>query len=163
MQRKLMWLVGQMLVWSLVLSACKGEIVTATPGIVGYNHTDTSIAHFLLNGGSGGGFTQAHHGGGGTTCCVSIPAWWRPGLQVEVTWTTDQKNYQRQMVSIPEYERGAGRMAVHFLRNGEVKVFVTSLGLGHPDYPLKGPEASLVEGEDPVRPHLRRQPKKETL
>jgi hypothetical protein len=161
MQRKLIWLVGQMLVLSLVLSACKGEIVTATPGIVGYNHTDTSIAQFLLNGGNGGGFIKAH-GEGGTTCCVSIPAWWRPGLQVEVTWTTDLKHYQRQVVTIPEYDQRVGDMGVHFLRNGEVKVFVTMLYLGHPDYPLKGPEASLVEGEDPVWPHLRRQPTKET-
>jgi len=161
MQCKLMWLVGQMLMWSLVLSACKGEIATSPVGIVGYNHTDTRIVQFLVNGGSGGSFVQAHGGGGGITCCVSIPTWWRPALQVEVEWTTDLKNYQRQVVSIPEYDRKAARMTVHFLRNGDVKVFVTSLGLGHPDYPLKGPEAGLIEGEDPVRPHLRRQPSKE--
>lgn len=54
---------------------------------------------------------------------------------------------------IPKYDK-VGDLAVHFLRNGEVKVFVTNPRLGHPDYPLKGPEAGLNEGEDPVRKDL---------
>jgi hypothetical protein len=36
-----------------------------------------------------------------------------------------------------------GRFAVHFLRDGNVKVFVTMMSLHHPDYPLKGDEARL--------------------
>jgi hypothetical protein len=76
---------------------------------------------------------------------------WQPGTEVTVKWTSDLKNYSQQRVAIPEYDATASRMAVHFLRNGEVRVFVTSVSLGHPDYPLTGPEAGLNEGEDPVR------------
>jgi hypothetical protein len=35
---------------------------------------------------------------------------------------------------------------VHFLRDGEVKVFANRLSLWHPDYPLKGKEAELQPG-----------------
>jgi hypothetical protein len=32
---------------------------------------------------------------------------------------------------------------VHFLRNGEIKVFVTIYMTWHPNYPLKGDEAKM--------------------
>ena len=78
-------------------------------------------------------------------------------MQVEITRTTDLQTYKKVMVAIPEYDR-IGDLAVHFLRSGQVKVFVTNLTLGHPDYPLTGPEAPLREGQDPVVAHLRRIP-----
>jgi hypothetical protein len=33
--------------------------------------------------------------------------------------------------------------AVHFLRDGEIKVLVTMYGPGNPSYPLKGDEARM--------------------
>ncbi|WDN48809.1 hypothetical protein [Xanthomonas oryzae] len=36
------------------------------------------------------------------------------------------------------------------IRVEAAKVFVPLGGLGGPDYPLKGPEAGLYPGEDPV-------------
>ena len=130
-----------------LISAC-GESMVAT-NLVGYNHTDKSIGHFTVNG-KGGAFLQAHKGGGGFTCCVSFPNPWREGYQVTVGWTDDyDENYQERVVSVPKYDASnTGQMSVHFLRNGEIKVFVTLGGLGGKDYPLKGPEAQL----DPSSP-----------
>lgn len=52
-----------------------------------------------------------------------------------------------RVVEIPKYDlKNADLFSVHFLRNGEVKVFVTGLLLGHRDYPLKGKDAELKPG-----------------
>ena len=138
-----------------VLSACQGKEESSPTGIVGYNHTDTTIVQFLINGGNGDSFIDAHTGGGSTSCCVMVPDHWRPGLKVEISWTTDLKNYHKKIVPVPRYGK-FGALTVHFLRNGDVKVFVTNVLLGHPDYPLTGPEAGLNPGEDPVREDWRR-------
>lgn len=135
------------------LVGCSARPASTSVAVLGYNHTDFSIPQFLVNGGSGG--SARRHSGGGMVCCVMVPEQWTPGMQVEITWTTDLRTYKKVMVAIPEYDR-IGDLAVHFLRNGEVRVFVTNLTLGHPDYPLTGPEAPLREGENPVVEHLRR-------
>lgn len=150
------WVMVLLIMLLPALAACQGKDESAPVGIVGYNHTDTTIAQFLINGGNGDSFIDAHTGGGSTSCCAMIPDHWRPGMKVEISWTTDLKTYHKQMVPIPEYDDKAGHMAVHFLRNGEVRVYVSNLYLGHPDYPLTGPEAGLSPGEDPVREDLRR-------
>lgn len=157
-QRPARWCWGIALLVMLLpaLAACQGKGKSAPVGIVGYNHTDTTIAQFLINGGNGDSFIDAHTGGGSTSCCAMIPDHWRPGMKVEISWTTDLKTYHKQMVPIPEYDDKAGHMAVHFLRNGEIRIYVSNLYLGHPDYPLTGPEAGLSPGEDPVREDLRR-------
>lgn len=146
------WLLGAMfLVW---IGACQGQGTLAT-SVVGYNHTDRDVGHFTVDSGinsSGGGFLMAHHGGGKFACCISIPKPWSPGTKVTVGWTDDHdENYQERIVEVPRYDADkTGQMSVHFLRNGEIKVFVTLGGLGGPDYPLKGSEAGLYPGEDPV-------------
>lgn len=137
-------LLGSIILFCLLLGACRLADATDSVGVVGYNHTGTTIVQFLVSGGGGGSFIYAHQGGG-AACCVSIPKKWNSGLTVEVEWTADLKSFKRESVSVPQYDARAGQMAVHFLRNGDVRVFVTSLGLGHPDYPLKGPEASLKD------------------
>ncbi|MDQ7279501.1 DUF3304 domain-containing protein [Stenotrophomonas sp. Sm6012] len=136
-----------------VLAACKGQSASTPVGVRGYNHTDSHVAQFLVNGGSGG--SAWPHSAGGTVCCVVLPDHWAPDQKVEIEWTTDLETYQKATESIPRYNE-VGSLAVHFLRNGQVKVFVTNLILGHPDYPLTGPEAPLREGENPVAEHLRR-------
>ncbi len=134
------------------LSACKVRSTGIPVGIQGYNHTDTTIPQFRVNGGSGG--SARRHSASGRVCCAVLPYRWSPGLEVEISWTTDLKTYQKVMLPIPKYDE-VGKLAVHFLRNGQVKVFSTAMILGHPDYPLTGPEAGLREGEDPVWEHHR--------
>nr|WP_269450879.1 DUF3304 domain-containing protein [Stenotrophomonas sp. MMGLT7] len=131
------------------LTACwKKESIPV--GIVGYNHTDVTIVQFLINDGNGDSALRPHQGGGSTSCCAMIPRHWRPAMTVEISWTTDLRAYHKRVIPILKYDE-VGDLAVHFLRNGEIKVFVTNVRLGHPDYPLTGPEAALRAGEDPIR------------
>ena len=130
-----------------LLAACKEK--TDAVGIRAYNHTDNVVGQFQINGGSGGSFVVPH-GSGGLTCCAVIPAKWRRGLQVTVRWSDGHfNNEQERTVSIPEYDNRGTDLVVHFLRSGEIKVFVTGYLLGHPDYPLKGEEAELTPGVSP--------------
>lgn len=118
--------------------------------LVGYNHTDQSIGHFSVDG-KEGSFLAAHSIGG-FICCMSVPNPWSPGMEVTVGWTDRyDRNYQEHRVPVPKYDaQNTAQMSVHFLRNGTIKVFVPSAGLGNRDYPLKGPEAELTPGVSPI-------------
>jgi len=135
-------------IWLLVLimgllpwlAACRAKTIASS--VVGYNHTSRGVM-FSLNG--AGTYTSPHSGGGKFTCCVSLPVPWRPGLTATVKWSwSGSDEWLEETVPVPEYDyRKTGQVSVHFLRNGEVKVFVVFGGLRDPNYPLKGPEASL--------------------
>lgn len=58
--------------------------------------------------------------------------------------------YKERLVPVPEHDKVSG-FSIHFLRSGEVKVFVSRYVLGAPQYPFTGPEARLREGESPVQ------------
>lgn len=124
------------------LGGCHAK--TLSTSIVGYNHTSRSIGHFTVDGNEGG-FLKAHTGGGKFACCVAIPSPWHPGLTARVGWTDENdEHYQERVVAVPQYDaKQTAQFSVHFLRSGEIKVFVTMFGLRNPNYPLQGPEASL--------------------
>lgn len=143
------------LLFMLSLSACQTGAQSVPVGVVGYNHTDTRVAEFFVDSGGGGSFVRAHDGGSSTVCCARVPAKWHQGLQIQVKWTDDLKTYRSRVVLIPDYGVEVGHLAVHFLRNGEVRAFVTPFYLGHPRYPLTGEEAGLSAGENPVREEWR--------
>ncbi|AON53074.1 DUF3304 domain-containing protein [Herbaspirillum seropedicae] len=138
-----------------IVSGCSNAEAPAarmTLNLVPYNHMTDGIANFdvQIKGGSksGGGFLDAGSGGGSMICCVSIPEKWQPGLTAKVTAEVYRNSGEKydiaKEVPIPEYTREqAGHLSVHFLRDGEVKIFVTRYALWHPDYPLKGREAEL--------------------
>lgn len=138
---------------ALVLAAI-GAPSTTVLEITAYNHTDQGVGSYSVStpGGDrvGAGYLDAGAGGGGYTCCISVPSVWRPGLAVTVSYVTIVNNAKKTLVhvvSIPQYDtKTANTMIVHFLRNGDVKVFVTGIMLGHRDYPLKGKEAELTPG-----------------
>ena len=111
--------------------------------VVGFNHTDHDIGDFSVN--DAGGAYEGKHEGGKATCCISLPAKYRPGMTVQVTWSgLEVGTPQTRTVVVPPYgPHDTGEFDVHFLRNGQVKVFVTMLGPLHPDYPLKGDEAKM--------------------
>lgn len=140
------------------MSACNAEPKRQSLNVVGYNHTDENINEFIVGSAAGGGFTEAHTGGGSFNCCASVPKQWHDGMSLDVKWSRDLKNYKQRTVVIPRYSGNDAFLAVHFLRNGEVKVYVTHYLLGHPDYPLSGPDAGLRAGENPVREDLLRAP-----
>ena len=123
----------------------QGKTVAAQ--LSGYNHTDKTIAAFYVNGEWGGNITPGV-GGGSFVCCVELPVPWHPGLTAKITWEDHELKMQAREVAVPEYDpKTLSRFNVHFLRSGEIKVFVNRLGLWHPDYPLKGKEAELKPGQ----------------
>lgn len=118
--------------------------------VTGYNHTATYFDAISI-GGKWAGNLREHGGGGSQVCCLNLPSPWHPGVRVKVEWEHDGKVFS-QMVDVPEYDaKTAATINAHFLRSGEVKVFVTRMGLYHPDYPFKGPESWL----HPDRPNRR--------
>jgi len=136
---------------SLLSTACSKEPATTSLQLSGYNHTLQGIGSYsvdIVGGeGSGAGYLDAGSGGGGFTCCVSVPTIWQPSMTVTVKWDGWEKGAEKtltRVASVPKYDaKNAGLMNVHFLKNGEVKIFVTQYTLGHPDYPLKGTEAKM--------------------
>ena len=136
------WIAGLLAALSLAVSGCGEEPISVS--MVGYNHTDVGIYAFEVNG-HGGPNIGAHKGGGKRTCCVMVPLVHEPGMTVKVRWVNRIDDVpQVRFVSVPPYRPDElGRFAVHFLRDGNVKVFVTMMNLHHPDYPLKGDEARL--------------------
>lgn len=141
------------------LAACVDQDApraSMTLNLVGYNHMADGIANFdvQIKGGSktGGGFLDAGSGGGGMICCISVPEKWQPGLAAQVNaeaYSNSGEKYQiAKQMFIPQYAPDqAGHVSVHFLCNGEIKIFVTRYALWHPDYPLKGELAKLKISE----------------
>lgn len=125
---------------------------TVSANLTGYNHTDKTIGAFYVDGVWGGNVTP-HAGGGKFVCCAELPAPWRAGTAVKVSWEDHEGKTHEKNVAVPQYDDTTlSRLSVHFLRSGEVKVFANRLSLWHPDYPLKGEEAQLRHGEPTVRP-----------
>lgn len=147
------WLFA-MLCASLLSTACSKEPATTSLELSGYNHTAQGIGSFsvdIVGGESGGaGYLDAGAGGGGFSCCVAVPTVWQPGMTVTVEWQAWVKGAEKtlkRVVPVPKYEaKTAAFLNVHFLRSGEVKVFVTRHTLRHRDYPLTGKEAELKLG-----------------
>jgi len=141
------------------LAACqekpmKEEMTSLT--VYGYNHRDSGIYFTLKGGGSG---RAAANGQSGGSCCHAMPLRWRPGIEVEVEWSPDLKQWNKRVVEVPEYDgMEATSLRIHFLRDGEIKALVTRYELGHPNYPLQGKEAELVPGKTPGAPWWRDPP-----
>ena len=127
----------------VVLAGCDDNR-TMGLDLVGFNHTNQDIYSFHVNE-AGGPFVGKHEGGGKFTCCASIPRLYKPGMTVQVGWTDEVGEHpQERTVEVPPYRpEDGGMFAVHFLRNGQIKVFVTMYMLWHPNYPLKGDEAKM--------------------
>jgi Protein of unknown function (DUF3304) len=113
--------------------------------VTGYNHTDTYIDSFAINGQWGGNIDE-HEGGGSEVCCASLPDPWRPGVKVTVSWKSRGQVHERE-VMVPQYD--AARLAkinAHFLRSGEVKVFASFGNMNSKEYPFTGEESYLTPG-----------------
>jgi hypothetical protein len=125
------------------LSSCQASDDAMGLDVTGYNHTDKDIGFFSVDG-QGGSFV-IRHGQGGFSCCVSIPSKYTTGMTVTVRWGGEEiGKTQERVVAVPPYRPEDGAIfAVHFLRDGEIKVFVTMYLLGYPKYPLKADEAKL--------------------
>lgn len=124
------------------LSACHAGDDPMGLDVVGYNHTNDDIGWFSVA--NGGGAYVGKHEQSGFACCASIPRKYTPGMTTTVRWGGVNRETQERVVEVAPYTpKDGGMLAVHFLRNGDIKIFVTMLGPRHPDYPLKGDEAKM--------------------
>ncbi|NML32736.1 DUF3304 domain-containing protein [Paraburkholderia antibiotica] len=132
-----------LILFSIALSSCQAKSDTIGLDVTGYNHTDKDIGFYSVNG-QGGSFV-ARHGQGGSACCVSIPEKYIPGMTVTLRWGGEEiGKEQERVVSVPPYTADtAGHIAVHFLKNGDIEVFVTMYYPENANYPLKGSAAKL--------------------
>lgn len=125
---------------SLFTAACTDD--AAHISISGLNYTDQTVGAFTVNGHGGGGL-MPNSGGGGFVCCITVPRRWRPGYKVTVGWTKDHNSsapWNERIVAVPEYkESEIDFMAVHFYPDGDVRILVTKIDVGHPNYPYPRP------------------------
>ena len=153
---------GSAIALMLVLAVCSAEELAYQAGDVrGYNHTSSSINYFSVNG--YGGAPTRPYGESGAVCCAVLPAKWRPGVMMEVTWEADpnpfvdtpqlgtkefrafmvehKKSYRRlsAMVELPPYEDQVCAMEVHFLPCDEIKLSTSCWGYPSPNNPIKEP------------------------
>lgn len=143
-------------VWLSVLAA--GTVLLSSTGCAGsdkqgpamsngkiaaYNHTSDYIHQFYVDG-AWGGNVYAYSGGSSFVCCVTYPRQWRSGLEVRVRWTTSSSDpnakgdaatgvWHEAKIPIERYEQ-PGIVHVHFLSNGQVRLIVSKVGAGRPEY-----------------------------
>lgn len=145
-------------VLAMALAACQAKPTEETVGVglTGLDHLaeHLSIQDFSVNG------THGHQAGrgGSTVCCVRLPAAWRPGLTVRVSWAVT--NWKRRVYT--EFERDValemcsgptGRLWVHFLGDGSVRAVSCDVGPGlwhpNPEYPGPQPLADVLSRKQP--------------
>ena len=94
----------------------------------GYNHTDTYIDSFEVNGAGGGNLevSTLTSPGGGHTCCMTLFSGLPLGTKFKVKWTRDRKRWCEQTVRLtrpvpiePRY------FQVHFYVDGHIEVEAT--------------------------------------
>jgi hypothetical protein len=128
----------------LMIFICSACTDTSNPSVElsGLNYTDVFISTFTVDGVHGPGI-YANGGGGKFVCCVTVPRRWHPGLKVTVRWTADQRVpnlWKERVVGVPKYtNKDFGGFVVHFYPDDTVKVLVTSIFVGHRNYPYPRP------------------------
>jgi hypothetical protein len=122
-------------------SVTQGRTVSAE--LADYYHTNKTLGDFYVNGQLGCNIAPGS-GGGSFVCCVELPNPWREGYFVTVAWEDHDGRAQKRDVLVPKYDpKTLSDFNVHFLRDGEIKVFAVRMMLGHPDYPLKSAESKM--------------------
>jgi hypothetical protein len=139
------------LLWSGV-PACQRQINETRPdstsgsgAIVGVNYTNNGIQWFTVDGAAGARL-GTYSGGGGFVCCASYPKTWKPNFNVTVKWARSDRRRPgseeweikklEKVVAVEKYVE-EGNVYVLFFPNDEVKVFVSVVGVGNPDFPTR--------------------------
>jgi len=130
-----------------------------TAQLSAYNHTPDYIHQYYVDG-QGGGNSRAYGGGGSFVCCIVYPKEWRPDLKATVRWTTSSSDpkatgdaatetWHEKTVPIDKYLQPGTRMNVHFLPDGQVRLIITNMTAGLPEYP--GPAAPVKPADFPFQ------------
>ena len=130
-----------------------------TAQLSAYNHTPDYIHQYYVDD-QGGGNSRAYGGGGSFVCCIAYPKVWRPDLKAEVRWTTSSSDpkatgdaatekWHERTVPIDRYVQPGTRLNVHFLPDGNVRLVITNMSAGLPEYP--GPAAPVKPADFPFQ------------
>jgi uncharacterized protein DUF3304 len=138
LSRRLLRLCLIALVWAMTAcSAMGGGEEGHGVGLTGIDHLaeHLSVQNFWVDGYNG---AQAGKGGS-VVCCAVVPPKWRPGLKAHVEWNvTNWKERTSQTyeadVPIDRYEE-VGRMFVHFLPDGQVRITLANMAPRSAIYP----------------------------
>ncbi|NVD70738.1 DUF3304 domain-containing protein [Duganella sp. BJB488] len=109
---------------------------TAQVGIV--NHTGNYIYSASVDGAGGGNMARWGQGFA-NICCTSIPRVWYPGMKVLVRWNMPigiQDVIKEKTVEVEKYDK-PGSIYMHFFPNDEVRVVVSPVIPGSPEYPIR--------------------------
>ncbi|TDR73609.1 uncharacterized protein DUF3304 [Paludibacterium purpuratum] len=148
-----------------LLAACASLHAEDTIGLgvsnVNYSGTayDSALAVDPVTDKSGGGEAAMPYGAGGLMCCYSLPAKWRPGIQVEVRLLKEKvgKTYKerayeqdvwiKQTVEVPPYQGSPGTLWIVIYPDGQVAVHATNYEPSNPNWPgkIKGWPVPSVE------------------
>ena len=140
---------------TLMSTACSKEPTGVSANMTVYNHMVTGVASYGVKLSTGAaidaGFVAPGEGGGAVICCLTLPLVWTPNLTATVKKNVFDKDRNTvstfKTVPVPRYASPPpGRFVVHFLVDGNIKVFATRYLLGHAKYPLRGQEAELIPG-----------------
>ena len=124
------------------------EEPTTGVGITGIDHLPEymSVSQFYVDG-----YSAFQAGtGASTVCCASLPSRWRPNLSAEVRWhVTNWRDCDWTLhvrrVPVERYDE-PGRLWVHFMADGAVRVISSGPGPGNSAYP--GPH-DPIPSKDP--------------
>jgi Protein of unknown function (DUF3304) len=148
------------LITALLGTACSTPPKAEGVAVVGVNYTDFEYSVLVrdpldaTNKGSTGELMP--YAGGGQMCCFSLPAQWRPGLQLTLIsrkaivengrWVRDDETVQT--VALPPYTAGEpGTLWVMQYPEGKVEAISSTLSPAHPQWPGSvkgGPVPSLA-------------------
>jgi Protein of unknown function (DUF3304) len=148
------------LITALLGTACGSPPKAEGVAVVGVNYTDFEYSVLVrdpldaTNRGSTGELMP--YAGGGQMCCFSLPAQWRPGLQLTLIsrkaivengrWVRDDETVQT--VTLPPYTAGEpGTLWVMQYPEGKVEAISSTLSPAHPQWPGSvkgGPVPSLA-------------------
>ncbi|MDC8787281.1 DUF3304 domain-containing protein [Roseateles koreensis] len=167
-----------LLLWAVALSlgltACKAKDDSANESlgvsITGINYTAEGVQSFYVNGAWAGNLPP-YGGGGKTAGGIFLPRRWTPDLKVTVDWTVGHftkpyKEYKalpinqilaccwaertlKLTVPVQKYDEPA-RLQVFFLPDDKLEVWVTDLGVQHPDHPSGRPNPKDPRPHDPA-------------
>lgn len=136
---RLIRLVAVCLLWALAACSAIGGNKEEGDG-VGLTGVDHLAEHLSVQAFYVNGYWGAQAGTGARlVCCVVVPRKWRPGLKAHVEWSVTNwkertsQNYEAD-VPIDRYDE-VGRMFVHFLANGQVRITLANMSPHSPIYP----------------------------
>ncbi|PTD96559.1 DUF3304 domain-containing protein [Pseudothauera lacus] len=136
--------------WELRDSPEPDQLISGTLSLI--NYTDESVYSSVRNSkypnpGQGASYDVGPRaGGGGVMCCVPIPARWRPGIKMNVSYRFGNWEKGREVlevVELPVYPDGVGHLYLIFHSEYEFELLSTSYEPGHPRWPGRKVEPTV--------------------